>query len=121
MGFILTVLVNAAALWVAVTVLDGIEYTGEWYEWLILGLIFGLVNAIVKPIATFFTLPITIITLGLFLLVLNTLMLYLTSFLAGPIAGPFTIASPLDGLLGAVIISIVGIALNFLLSRTGVR
>jgi hypothetical protein len=48
-------------------------------------------------------------------------MLYLTSFLAGPITGPFTIASPLDGFLGAVIISIVGIALNFLLSRTGVK
>jgi putative membrane protein len=121
MGFIVAVLVNTAALWVAVYLLDGLVFDGEWYQWLILGLIFGLVNAIVKPIATFFTLPITIITLGLFLLVLNTLMLYLTSFLAGPIAGPFTIASPLDGLLGAVIISIVGIALNFLLSRTGVR
>jgi putative membrane protein len=121
MGFIIAVLVNAAALWVAVTVLDGIDYAGEWYQWLILGLIFGLVNAIVKPILGFFTLPITIITLGLFLIVLNTLMLYLTSFLAGPIAGPFMISSFLDGILGALIISIVGTALNFLLSRTGVK
>jgi putative membrane protein len=121
MGFVIAVLVNAAALWVAVTVLDGIDYSGEWYQWLILGLIFGLVNAVVKPILGFFTFPITVITLGLFLVILNTLMLYLTSFLAGPIAGPFTILSFLDGILGAVIISIVGTALNFFLGRTGIK
>jgi putative membrane protein len=121
MGFIIAVLVNAAALWVAVTVLEGVHYAGEWYQWLILGLIFGLVNAVVKPIATLLTLPITIVTLGLFLIVLNTLMLYLTSALAGPIAGPFTINSFLDGLLAAIIISIVGTALHFVLGRTGVK
>jgi putative membrane protein len=121
MGFVIAVLVNAAALWVAVTVLPGIEYSGEWYQWLILGLIFGLVNAVVKPVLGFFTFPITIITLGLFLVILNTLMLYLTSFLAGPIAGPFVISDFLQGILAAVIISIVGTALHFLLRRTGVQ
>ena len=50
MGFLITVLVNAAALWVAVTLLEGIDYAGEWYQWLILAAIFGVVNAIVKPI-----------------------------------------------------------------------
>jgi hypothetical protein len=49
------------------------------------------------------------------------LMLYLKSWLAGPIAGPFTIASILDGLLAAVIISVVGTGLHFLLNRTGVK
>jgi putative membrane protein len=121
MGFVITVLVNAAALWVAVTVLPGVEYAGEWYQWLILALVFGVVNAIVKPIAAILTFPITILTLGLFLIVLNMLMLYLTSWLAGPIAGPFTIASILDGLLAAVIISVVGTGLHFLLNRTGVK
>jgi putative membrane protein len=121
MGFIIAVLVNAAALWVAVTVLPGLEFAGEWYQWLILALVFGLVNAIVKPVLAFFTFPITIITLGLFLLVLNALMLYLASFLAGPIAGPFTIASFIDALLGALIIALVGMALNFFLNRTGVK
>lgn len=121
MGFVIAVLVNAAALWVAVTVLDGIEYAGEWYQWLILGLIFGIVNAIVKPIAAILTFPITVLTLGLFLIVLNTLMLYLTSFLAGPITGPFTIASFIDGLLAAIIISVVGTALHFFLGRTGIK
>ena len=120
MGFVIAVLVNAAALWVAVTVLEGIHYEGEWYQWLILGLIFGVVNAIVKPILAILTFPITIVTLGLFLIVVNALMLYLTSWLAGPITGPFTINSFIDGLLGAIIISIVGTALHFLLNRTGV-
>jgi putative membrane protein len=121
MGFIITVLVNAAALWVAVYLLDGISYDGEWYQWLILGAIFGIVNAIVKPILALLTLPITIVTLGLFYLVLNTIMLYLTSWLAGPIAGPFTIASFIDGLLGAVIISVVATAVHFVIRRTGVE
>jgi putative membrane protein len=121
MGFIITVLVNAAALWVAVYLLDGISYEGEWYQWLILGAIFGIVNAIVKPILALLTLPITIVTLGLFYLVLNTIMLYLTSWLAGPIAGPFTIASFIDGLLGAVIISVVATAVHFVIRRTGVE
>lgn len=120
MGFIITVLVNAAALWVAVYLLDGITYEGEWYQWLILAAIFGIVNAIVKPILALLTFPITIVTLGLFYLVLNTIMLYLASWLAGPIAGPFTIASFIDGLLGALIISVVATAMYFALRRTGV-
>ena len=82
MGFVIAVLVNAAALWVAVTVLDGIHYEGEWYQWLILGLIFGVVNAIVKPILALLTFPITIVTLGLFLIVLNAIMLWLTDWIA---------------------------------------
>jgi putative membrane protein len=106
---------------VAVYLLDGISYDGEWYQWLILGAIFGIVNAIVKPILALLTLPITIVTLGLFYLVLNTIMLYLTSWLAGPIAGPFTIASFIDGLLGAVIISLVATAVHFVIRRTGVE
>jgi putative membrane protein len=121
MGFIITVLVNAAALWVAVTLLDGITYEGEWYQWLILAAIFGIVNAIVKPILAILTFPITIVTLGLFFLVLNMIMLYLASWLAGPIAGPFTISSPIDGLLGAVIISLVATAVHFVVRRTGVE
>ncbi len=70
---------NTIALWVAVYLLDGLDVQGEWWQWLILGLIFGVVNAIVKPIAKLLTLPLTIITFGLFLFVLNALMLLLTS------------------------------------------
>ncbi len=121
MGFLITVLVNAAALWVAVTLLEGIDYAGEWYQWLILAAIFGVVNAIVKPILKIITLPITVVTLGLFLLVLNALMLYLTSWLAGSFIGPFTITSFIDALLAAIIISVVGTVLHMVLDRSGVE
>jgi putative membrane protein len=112
MGFLVAVLVNTAALWVAVYLLPGLVFDGEWYQWLILGLIFGVVNAIVKPILKLLTLPITMVTLGLFLVVLNALMLYLTSALAGAILTPFTITSFVDALLGAIIIAVVGMVLH---------
>ena len=83
MKFLITVAVNTIALWVAVYLLDGLDFSGEWWQWLILGLIFGVVNAIVKPIAKILTLPLTIITFGLFLFVLNAVMLLLTSWLSG--------------------------------------
>ena len=119
MKFIITILVNAAALWVAVTVLDGLAFDGEPWQWLVLGLIFGVVNAIVKPIAKLLTLPLTIITLGLFLFVLNALMLLLTSALSGAILSPFTVSSFWDAILGGIIVAVVGMALNLVLSRTG--
>ena len=119
MGFIVAVLVNTAALWVAVYLLDGLVFSGEWYQWLILGLIFGVVNAVVKPILKLLTFPITIITLGLFLFVLNAAMLYLTSWLAGPITSAFTIASFWDALLGGIIIALVGMVLHFGARRVG--
>ncbi len=121
MGFLITVLVNAAALWVAVTLLEGIDYAGEWWQWLILAAIFGVVNAIVKPILKLLTLPITVVTLGLFLVVLNALMLYLTSWVAGAFIGPFIIASFIDALLAAIIISVVGTVLHMVLDRSGVE
>jgi putative membrane protein len=112
MGFVIAVLVNTAALWVAVYLLPGLVFEGEWYQWLILGLIFGVVNAVVKPILKLLTLPITMVTLGLFLLILNALMLYLTSALAGSFLSPFTIASFVDAILGAIIIAVVGMVLH---------
>jgi putative membrane protein len=120
MGFLIAVLVNAAALWAAVQVLDGLDFSGEPIQWLILALIFGLVNAIVKPVLKILTFPITIITLGLFLLVLNAAMLYLTSWLAAQIGLTFTIAGLLDAILGAIVIAIVGMALNYALGAMGV-
>ena len=117
MGFLVAVLVNTAALWVAVYLLPGLVFEGEWYQWLILGLIFGVVNAFVKPILKLLTLPITMVTLGLFLLVLNALMLYLTSFLAGPILSAFTINSFVDAILGGIIIAVVGMVLHAVARR----
>ena len=78
------VLLNGVALFVASRVIDGIEYNGSLLYLLVAGLVFGLINLLVKPIATFFSLPLILLTLGLFYLVINAGMLKLADlFLSG--------------------------------------
>jgi putative membrane protein len=74
-------LINAVALWVAVSFIPGISFSGNPVLLLVVALVFGVVNAIVKPIVVILTLPFTLVTLGLFLLVINAAMLGLVSAL----------------------------------------
>lgn len=97
-------LINTGALFLAAYLIDGIEATSVLVLF-IAAAILGLLNAIVRPILFWLTLPVTILTLGLFVLVLNGLMLALT---AGLTPG-FTIASFLDAFLGALILSVVSL------------
>ena len=117
---IIPILVNAAALYVAVLVVPGLDFAfepeGALVKFLIVAVIFGLVNAYVKPILRIFTLPITIITLGLFLLVLNALMLLLTGAISGELALGLTVADFVAALLGAIVISLVGMVLSIIIS-----
>ena len=78
MGFLIRVLVNALAIWLATEIVPGIEARSSTTV-LVAGLVLGLVNAIVRPILLVLTLPLTLVTLGLFLFVLNALCLWLTS------------------------------------------
>ena len=112
MDRVIQLLINAAALWVAELLLPGITFTGEWWMLLVVALIFGLVNTFVRPVLRILTLPITILTLGIFLLVINALMLLLTSFISGELGLGFAVTSFVDALLGSVVISLVGIALS---------
>ncbi|MGH3649832.1 MAG: phage holin family protein [Acidimicrobiia bacterium] len=84
MGFILSFLTTAASLWVAVWLVNGFEFDGEWWQFLIAAAIMGLANAIAKPILKLFSLPLIILTLGLFLLIVNALVLQLVVWLSGP-------------------------------------
>lgn len=120
---LIQVAINAAALWVAVQVIDGIEFFGEWWELLIVALIFAVVNTFLRPILRIVTLPITILTLGLFLLVINALLLLLTSLVAGELGLAFVVDGFLAALLGAIIISLVSLALTMVLrsARIGRR
>jgi putative membrane protein len=77
--FILRGLVAAVGLWVASHLVPGVHVTG-WKTLVIAGLLLGLANALVRPIVTFLTLPLTIVTLGLFLLVVNGLMVLLVGW-----------------------------------------
>lgn len=96
MSFLLRVLVNALAIWVAAWILPGMQLTADpsvvsavgggttasVLAYLFVGLVFGLVNAIVRPVLTILSLPITCLTLGLFAIVVNAAMLWLTSWLS---------------------------------------
>jgi putative membrane protein len=115
--FLLRLLANAAALAVATWLLSGISLTADTtgqkvLTLLIVALIFGIVNAIVKPIFTLVTAIVVLFTLGLFLIVINALMLLLTSWLSDQ----FNLGWHVDGfwtaLIGSIIISIVSFILN---------
>jgi putative membrane protein len=117
---IVRLLASAVALAVAAWLVDGISVgpgtnTERALTLLGVAVIFGLVNAIVRPIARLLTLPLVILTLGLFLLVLNALMLLLTEW----IAEQFDLAFQVDGfwpaLLGALVITVVSFLINVVL------
>ncbi|HMU93535.1 MAG TPA: phage holin family protein [Anaerolineales bacterium] len=104
--------INAVALYVAVLVVPGIDLRGSWTGILWLALIIGLLNALVRPLLKFLTCPLIILTLGLFTIVINTVMLLLTS----KIAQSFGIGLTVDGfwtaVLGSLVISIVSIVMS---------
>ncbi len=112
MRLILRLAINAVALVVATWLLSGISVSGSSTSenaLTIIGVaaIFGIVNAIVRPIVTLLGLPFIILTLGLLLLVINALMLMLTSWLAGVLGLPFYVDGFWTALLGSIILSIV--------------
>jgi putative membrane protein len=95
------------AVWIAAAIVPGIVLDG-WKSAIVVGLILGFLNAILKPILFFISLPITVLTLGLFLLIINTALLALTAWIAGQIDGiSFDIDDFWAAFLGALIISLV--------------
>ncbi len=112
MRFVLRLLVTAAALWAAVSIIGGISYDGGWVGLLVVALVFGAVNATVRPFLKLLTCPLIVVTLGLFIFVLNALMLLLTSALAGALGLPFSVDGFWAALAGAIVVSIVSAALN---------
>src|SRR3989337_1697991 len=116
MDRVIQILVNAAALYVAILIVPGLEFDlppeGALVKFLLVAFIFGLVTSFVKPILRIFPLPITIMTLGLFLLVINALMLLLTGAISNELALGLTVADFWAALLGSIVISLVGLALS---------
>jgi putative membrane protein len=112
--FIIRTIAAAVALWVAIQFVPGIEVNTPantaryWGVLLVVALIFGIVNAIVKPIVKALGCAIIVLTLGLFLLVINAVMLLLTSWIAGELDIPFQVDNFYPAAFwGAVIISVV--------------
>jgi putative membrane protein len=110
--FLLTWLVTALALVVTANLVPGFTIT-SFVAALMAAVVLGLLNAIVKPILVLLTLPITFLTLGLFLFVVNAL----TIWLAGSITPGFQVSGFLPALLGSIILTIVASVLNFVVDR----
>jgi putative membrane protein len=113
MRFLIRLLVNAAALWVATRLVPGVTYSGGWVPFLGVALVFGVVNAIVRPVARFLAFPFVLLTLGLFLLVINGLMLWLTSAMAGALGLGFHVGGFWAAFFGALVVSIVSTLIGF--------
>ena len=118
MDRVIGILVTAAAMWVAVQIVPGLDFSGELWKLLLVAFIFGLINAFIRPILLIFTLPITIMTLGLFLLVINALLLLLTGAISVELNLGLTVADFWAALLGSIVISIVGLLLSMLIGST---
>ncbi|HEX9925470.1 MAG TPA: phage holin family protein [Anaerolineae bacterium] len=112
--FLIRLVINAVALGVAALLLPGIRFGGEGdvgslINILIVALIFGLVNAVIKPVLALLTCPFYIVTLGLFTFVVNALMLMLTAWLVGP---RFVVDGFWTALFGSIIISLVSTVIS---------
>jgi putative membrane protein len=116
MAFVVRLLVNAAALWVATRLVGGVTFDGSWPPLFGVALVFGVVNAFIRPIAKFLTFPIILITLGLFTLVVNGLMLWLTSSLSGVLGLGFHVSGFWAAFWGALVVSIVSALLSMLVA-----
>ncbi|MEU8757791.1 phage holin family protein [Streptomyces sp. NPDC048659] len=119
-NFVVKTLANAGALAVALWVVPGITLTGtstaeKAWTLILVALLFGLVNFLVKPVVKLLTLPLFILTLGLITLVVNALMLLLTSWLSDQVGLDFEVNGFGTAVLGGLIISVVSWALNVVL------
>ncbi len=104
--------INAAALWVAIRLVPGISYEGDWPLLFFVALVFGVLNALVRPVLMVLTFPFLIVTLGLFTFVLNGLMLWLTSAISGAIGLGFQVDGFWTAFVGALVVSAVSFALS---------
>jgi putative membrane protein len=120
MRWIVRVLVTAVALWVATLLVDGVEVEGgstlERFGWLlVVALIFGFVNLLVKPFVMLLSIPLLILTLGLIMLVINALMLWLTGWISDQLGLPFQVDGFWAAFWGGLVVTIVSFVINVLI------
>ncbi|MDH6127591.1 phage holin family protein [Kitasatospora sp. GP82] len=115
--FVVKTLINAAAIWVAAWIVNGITLTGDDWQHktatvVVVALVFGVVNWLIKPVVKLFSLPLFILTLGLITFVINALMLLLTSWASGRLHLDFHVSGFWAALFGSLIISLVAWGLH---------
>ncbi len=116
--FLIRLIVNAFALWVAIQIVPGIIYDGTNVSLLIIALIFGVVNALVRPLLVILTCPLIVLTLGVFLLIINALMLALTEWISDLFSLGLYIDNFWATFLGALVVSVVSGIINTVLKDT---
>ena len=113
--FILRWTINAVALYLAIYLVDGVDMQGGWTSIIWLALIFGLINAFLRPLLKLLTCPLIFLTLGLFTLLINTFLFWLTGQ-AGQMFGiGFTVDSFWPAFLGGLVVTIVSVILSLIL------
>jgi putative membrane protein len=110
--FVIRWAINAVALYAAIWIVPGIELRGDWTGVLWLALISGLLNALVRPLLKFLTCPLIILTLGLFTIVINTVMLLLTSNVGQALGIGLTVDGFWTAVLGSLVISLVSVIMS---------
>ncbi|GAA2364176.1 phage holin family protein [Nonomuraea africana] len=121
MKFIIKILVVAASLWVAIQFVDGVEITTPtgtakyWGTLLVVALIFGVINAVIKPIIETIGCAFYVLTLGLFALVVNAGLMLLTSWVADQIDVPFHVTGFWPAFWGAIVVAVVSWVLSLVL------
>jgi putative membrane protein len=118
---VLRIIINALSIAAAAKLVDGITFTGEWWKMIIIGAVFGIVNSLIKPFVKLFTFPLIILTLGLFTLIVNTLMLTITVELSEPLRLGLQINGFWAAFKGALIISIVSLLLSWLTGLKNIK
>ena len=118
MNLLIRIGIGAAAAWLTVWLVPGLQYSGEWWRWILFGIVIGLINALIKPVAKFFAIPIRIVTLGLFTLVINVGLMTLAIWIAKNRGNTLNIGLTSDSfwsaLLGGLVLTVVGSLLNLL-------
>jgi putative membrane protein len=117
MMFLVRLIVNAAALWVATRLVDGVRYTGGWLPFFGVALVFGFVNAFIRPVAKVLTFPLIVLTLGIFALVVNGLMLWLTARLSDALGLGFHVDGFWAAFWGALVVTIVSTLLSMMVTE----
>jgi putative membrane protein len=114
---LIRLVMNAAALFVAVRLIPGMHFAGGLGKLLLVALVFGLVNAVVRPVLTLLSCPLIVVTLGLFLLVINALMLGLTSWLSTRLGLGFQVDGFWPALVGGLVIGLISTVLTLFVGR----
>jgi putative membrane protein len=112
---------NAAALWVAAALIPGLDFTGGLGDLILVAAVFGIVNSTLRPLLTILTCPLIVLTLGLFTLVLNALMLMVTGWLSESWNLGFTVSGFWAAFFGGLVVGLVSMVLSLALMPKGSR